>query len=538
MIAGRRNQLGLRALLMCSLALLLSPALAWGSPALAAGVPASAKYPAGCLASPFDASLVRLPPSLTVGVPAVLPPAMDLSASLPPIGDQQYTNSCTGWASTYYAKTMMEKKEHPSWDVTDPMYQFSPSWTYNQVNDCGNDTGAFLTDVMKLLAQRGAVDIQEMPFTKDNTATQPIRKQIQAALPYRNSGYGAFWLHSQATDPTPYTTPNPIETMKAWLAAGNPVVIAIPLVDGIPASDGRDAPLHYFDYEGDGMAFGHAMCVVGYDDNANPAGADTDHRGGFKIVNSFGADWNGSDKGFIYFSYDFMKRHVWEAWYMEDTAPDAPVLDSISASRSNVFGAVTLRGGNFGAYRRAARVSFNGVDSPFMAYSNGQVTALVPEGATSGPLTLYDWEGTATASLPFVVGGIEPTGALVNSATPGTCTTGNTVTVTAEGAGFAADSQLYLMGVSENRIPADSQVVTGSTAIRGVFDLDGALPGTYLVTVRAYPDRDVRAGRSWTERGGHETVPSQPSYVGIRGGAASAMRPRAHPCVQTYRDRP
>jgi len=26
--------------------------------------------------------------------------------------------------------------------------------------------------------------------------------------------------------------------------------------------------------------------------------------------------------------------------------------------------------------------------------------------------------------------------------------------------------------------------------------------------LRAYPDRDVRAGRSWTERGGHETVPS------------------------------
>ena len=26
--------------------------------------------------------------------------------------------------------------------------------------------------------------------------------------------------------------------------------------------------------------------------------------------------------------------------------------------------------------------------------------------------------------------------------------------------------------------------------------------------LRAYPGRDVRAGRSWTERGGHETVPS------------------------------
>ena len=81
---------------------------------------------------------------------------------------------------------MMEKKEHPAWDVTDPMYRFSPSWTYNQVIDCGNDTGAYLTDVMKLLVQRGAVDIQEMPFTKDNAAAQPIRKQLQTALPYRN----------------------------------------------------------------------------------------------------------------------------------------------------------------------------------------------------------------------------------------------------------------------------------------------------------------------------------------------------------------
>jgi len=26
--------------------------------------------------------------------------------------------------------------------------------------------------------------------------------------------------------------------------------------------------------------------------------------------------------------------------------------------------------------------------------------------------------------------------------------------------------------------------------------------------LRAYPVRDVRAGRSWTERGGSETVPS------------------------------
>jgi hypothetical protein len=298
MIARRRNQLGSFAILVLSLALLLTPALAWGAPGSSAvprlafnpgsvfGVPAGAKYPAGCLSSLSDPSLVRLPLSLSGGMPAVLPPAVDLSASLPPIGDQQHTNSCTGWASTYDAKTMVEKKAHPSWGLTDPMHQFSPSWTYNQVNDCGNDTGAFLTDVMKLLSQKGAVDIKDMPFNKDNCAIKPIRKQFQAAKPYRNSGYGAFWLRSLVTDPTPFATPNPIEDVKAWLAAGNPVVIAIPLLNGMPVSDGSEPPVHYFDYEGAGMGFGHAMCVVGYDENANPAGAGPDHRGGFKVVNS------------------------------------------------------------------------------------------------------------------------------------------------------------------------------------------------------------------------------------------------------------
>jgi hypothetical protein len=57
-----------------------------------------------------------------------------------------------------------------------------------------------------------------------------------------------------------------------------------------------------------------------------------------------------------------MKRYCWGAWYMEDSGPDAPVLDSLSTSQANTFGAVTLKGRNFGGYRRAARVSFNGVD--------------------------------------------------------------------------------------------------------------------------------------------------------------------------------
>jgi hypothetical protein len=364
-------------ILASTIALLLLPIPAWGTPVHGSGVPSSTRYSAGCLASPVDASLIERPLALTRGAPAFLPAAVDLSAWLPPVGDQQRTNSCTAWASTYYAKTMMEKKKHPSWDLSDPRYQFSPAWTYNQTNDCGTHSGAYLSDVMRLLTRRGAVDMAEMPFEVDNAATRPLRRQLQAAKQYRNLDYGAFWIQKGGG---PFTTPNPIDDLKEWLAAGNPVVIAMPMVDGFPGVDGAP-PVHYFDYDDVWQGGGHAVCVVGYDDDANPTGADADHRGGFRIVNSFGADWNGPDEGFIYLSYDFMKRWVHEAWYMEDAGPNLPVIDSISADQANADGAVTLKGTNFGALRRAARVSFNGVDSPALGYSNDSVTAMVPEGA-------------------------------------------------------------------------------------------------------------------------------------------------------------
>ncbi len=66
------------------------------------------------------------------------------------------------------------------------------------------------------------------------------------------------------------------------------------------------------------------MSIVGYDDNANPGGADADHRGGFKAVNSWGPTWNGTSAGFVYLSYDFMKRYVMEAWRMDDLARRTP----------------------------------------------------------------------------------------------------------------------------------------------------------------------------------------------------------------------
>lgn len=50
---------------------------------------------------------------------------------------------------------------------------------------------------------------------------------------------------------------------------------------------------------------------------------------------------------------------------------------------------------------------------------------------------------------------------------------------------------------------------SGRVVLRGQLGrLGRSLSSPQRASLRASPGRDVRAGRSWTERGGHETVPS------------------------------
>lgn len=241
--------------------------------------------------------------------------SVDLSSKIPPIGNQGDQGSCAAWSTGYCYKSWAEKKKHPGRDLTDPQYQFSPSFIYNQVNG-GVDQGTSLSKVFALLEKKGDVSIEEMPYDPDDYTTQPTATQFEAAKQYRIPGdWGYFWCNE---DEGPYRTPNNIADVKAWLASGRALVMAIPMYLDFPGYNGRP-PSPYYVYNGtspfDG---GHGVAIVGYDDNINPGGSDADHRGGFLMANSWGTTWNGASKGFIYLSYDFVKRYVLEAWSMND----------------------------------------------------------------------------------------------------------------------------------------------------------------------------------------------------------------------------
>jgi hypothetical protein len=349
---------------------------------------------------------------LTYGLSESLPLAasVDLSGDLPPVGDQGIQGSCAAWATSYYYKTWSEKQEHAAWDLDNPMYQFSPSFMYNQING-GVDDGASFYDAFSLLETKGDVDIAEMPYDQNDYTTQPTTAQLEAAKPYRipaysQPGWGYFFLRSTNG---PYSSPNDISTLKAWLNSGEMLVMAIPIYWDFF----DDTP--YYDYDGSSgfSNSGHGVAIVGYDDNANPSGADADHRGGFKMVNSWGPSWNGD--GTVYLSYDFVKRYVWEAWWMGDLGPDGPSISSLSSNAGLVGQQIEIRGKNFGADRRSADVRFNGTSASVVSFTDAKVTATVPAGATTGQVRVYDWEGTSSNGVDFTVGmptvaGISPAG--------------------------------------------------------------------------------------------------------------------------------
>lgn len=326
--------------------------------------------------------------------------AADLTSQLPPVGNQGSQGSCVGWATSYYYKTWSEKQEHSSWNLADNRYQFSPSFVYNQING-GSDNGANFQDAFSLLQTKGDVDIAEMPYNQSNWTAQPTYAQLEASRPYRiPSGWSYFWL--RYTD-GPFSPSNSIDNAKAWLDSGKMLVMGIPVYYDFPAFAGNPARA-YYDYNGtSGLAGGHAVCICGYDDNAYPSGADADHRGGFKMVNSWGSGWNGASAGFVYLSYDFVKRYVWEAWMMGDNGPDSPGISHLSTGSGQVGQTVEINGVNFGSRRRSAGVSFNGTEAVLATFTNEKVTAVVPSGATTGPLVVRDWEGTASNPVTFTV---------------------------------------------------------------------------------------------------------------------------------------
>lgn len=202
-----------------------------------------------------------------------------LEAYLPEIGNQGDLGSCVGWATTYYAFTMVKRIEHgKDYPV------FSPLSTYNRY--CYMDKkpalqgGAHFIPCLNLLVKKGS------PTVNDYNLPYGAMDADKTTYQDRLNGYEELQT-------------NNAEQIKNAIIQNRPVVIGIKvqknslgysLSPNFLTSQGVIEMDAFLQSNRSGL---HAMVIVAYNDTLDG--------GSFKLVNSYGKEWG--DKGFCWIRY-------------------------------------------------------------------------------------------------------------------------------------------------------------------------------------------------------------------------------------------
>ncbi len=231
-------------------------------------------------------------PGLTVltEIPGAPPLAtsVDLSAQMPPIGNQGQQGSCVAWSIGYYDKTHAEWVEH-RWNDSTTNHQISPAFIYNQING-GRDGGAYMSDAQKLICEQGSCMLSDFPYNQSNYTTWPSESAYAHGIWYRGQSYSALSV----------TTDAGINSVKNLLAGGQTCVLGINVYSNFDNIQNYNYTYTVHDKYGTNRG-GHAVCIVGYNDTMTTH----DGKGAFKLANSWGTSWGKA--GYWWMSYYAVK---------------------------------------------------------------------------------------------------------------------------------------------------------------------------------------------------------------------------------------
>jgi hypothetical protein len=282
---------------------------------------------------------------------------IDLSNKMPEAGKQGKQNSCVGWAVGYAYRSYQRLRENNQrWDYDDDEL-CSPAYIYNTLNlrkssETGQpleDRGTSVESAMKLLMEDGCLPMSIMPYDESDFTKEPPDGYNDLQNQFRIPSYQRLTQnfgdkHFEDKD---------LQQIKAALSDsdnndGVPVEMSI-LVDrawdryitndrfseknftndAVHILNKTEAERVRKNYE-NGRAYGHAVLIVGYDDNftieyTNASTKETmKEKGAFRILNSWGSDW--ADDGYFWMTYDAAKTTGMEA-YRIGKNPDLPDVE-------------------------------------------------------------------------------------------------------------------------------------------------------------------------------------------------------------------
>jgi len=244
-----------------------------------------------------------------------LPSNYSLKGYCPTPKSQGQQPSCVGWASGYGARTIAYAIKNNWKNNTAKINQntFSPSFIYNIIkgkNDNACQRGSYIESAMKLMNLYGVLKLSDFPYTDKSCKTGPSKYGLELAKKNKILTFErlAKWDH-------PY---NLVGKVKKAIANKNPVVIGMQVSKTFYRVKGAWNGVQI------GKPGGHAMVVIGYDDNK--------YGGAFEIMNSWGNNWG--NNGFIWVPYSAFKKNVKTAFVLVDKE-GSPNVDNDNNNNNN-----------------------------------------------------------------------------------------------------------------------------------------------------------------------------------------------------------
>jgi hypothetical protein len=213
---------------------------------------------------------------------AFLPRAVDISSKMPDVGSQGLYASCTGWSLSYAIRSYFTTL------TAEQPIKLSPRFLYDHIvpnGDCKK--GVSIPKALNFLKDVGTVPYGDYAGVEASCAPSNKTNQLaNRAKNFRISGWDSI-------------PPYDLDRVKGSLYRGFPVEVGMMLGDDFENYRGGI----FKTYETHGLS-GHAMAIIGYDDN----------KGAFKVMNSWGTGWG--ENGFGWISYDVFKLQAAEFYVM------------------------------------------------------------------------------------------------------------------------------------------------------------------------------------------------------------------------------
>ena len=229
-----------------------------------------------------------------------LPASFSLKQYAPLPGDQAEFGTCVAWAAAYSARTISESIALNRLNQSETTQNaFSPTHIYRNIrpDDPGGLRGAQIYMALDYMRDTGAVKM--IDIERLLTFTRIDLSHFKAARNYPIAGYVTLFSREDRQKPALIT-----RIVKKSLTEGKPVIIGMNTPDSF--NDAKDVWRPTESRER--FYYGHALCVIGYDDNR--------YGGAFEVLNSWGRKWGNG--GFLWIPYNVFVDFVMEAYELID----------------------------------------------------------------------------------------------------------------------------------------------------------------------------------------------------------------------------